>query len=53
MLLGGTMKQVIIEYTSAVMAVLGATGILVLLGNFFLGRRGVFSTFIAMVLGGW
>lgn len=46
------MKQVIIEYAGAVIAVLGAVAFLILLGGFFLGRAGLFARLIVMVLGG-
>lgn len=45
------MKQVIIEYAGAAIAVLGAISMLNIIGAFFLGEGGVFATLIRLVLG--
>ena len=46
------MKNVILEYASAVIAVLGAISMFVLLGNLFMGKDGLLAVLITMVLGG-
>lgn len=49
---GGCMKNVIVEYAGAVIAVLGTVSFFVLLGQFFLGRDGMIAILIAAALGG-
>lgn len=50
--LGGHMKRVILEYAGAGIAVVGAISFFAFLSRFFMGKEGVFATFISMVLGG-
>lgn len=46
------MKNVILEYASAAIAVFGAISIFILLGNIFMGKNGLLAALITMVLGG-
>ena len=46
------MKQVILEYAGAGIAVIGAIGFFVLLSSFFMGKNGFFALVIGNVLGG-
>jgi len=46
------MKQVILEYAGAGIAVLGAIGFFALLSFFFMGKNGMFALVIGNVLGG-
>lgn len=46
------MKQVILEYAGAGIAVLGAIGCFALLKIFFMGKNGMLALVIGKVLGG-
>ena len=46
------MKQVILEYAGAGIAVMGTIGFFALLSFFFMGNEGALARFISMVLGG-
>ena len=46
------MKNVILEYASAAIAVFGAISIFALLGDIFMGQDGLLAALIMMVLGG-
>ena len=44
------MKQIMIEYAGAGLAILGTVTLFELLGTFFLRNEGIFATFISMTL---
>ena len=50
--IGGEMKGVIYEYSDAVVAIVGAIGLLQLLTTFFVDESGVMAKFIVLVLQG-
>lgn len=46
------MRNMILEYASSVIAVLGTVGFLSMMGYFFLGKNGMLAALIIAVLGG-
>lgn len=46
------MKNVILEYAGAVLAVLGAISFLVIIGRLFMGPKGMLAALVLTVLGG-
>ena len=50
--LGGTMKQVIMEYAGAAIAMLGSFFFFSFIGGILLGKNGLLAELIQRVLGG-